>query len=269
MRESKIGNNKNSHSHRALNKIGAELDFASSEAYNYLRINISFSLPDKVGCKLIGVTSSSPAEGKSFTSVNLAYSLAKAGNKVLLIDGDLRKPSLGRMLNKKHVKGLSHYLAGTDHKVIQPGILTENLSVIFSGDTPPNPSELIGSAKMHAALNNLAKRYDYILVDLPPVNAVSDPLVVSKWLDGIIVVTRHKYTRTNDIMNSVRSLKYAGAHILGLVYNGYNSAEKAYKNHGGYYYYNSSYSYSTNTDEAETNNWDDLISPVAVEDDTN
>lgn len=239
--QKKRNSKRDNHSHRALNKIGNELDFATSEAYNFLRTNISFSIPNKNGCKLIGVTSSTPMEGKSYTCVNLAYSLAESGQKVLLIDGDLRKPAIGRMLNKKYVKGLSNFLAENEHSIINTGLLSDNLAVIFSGDTPPNPSELIGSKKMHTALEKLSKHFNYILIDLPPVNVVSDPLIISKWLDGIIVVVKHKYTRTSDIVNSVKSLKYVNANIIGFVYNGCTNTEKTYGRRGSYYY-TSSYS---------------------------
>lgn len=227
---------------KAPTKIGPELNFAATEAYNFLRTNLGFSLPNKEGCKIIGITSSSPSEGKSFTSINLAYALAESGQKVLLVDGDMRRPTINRILFSKKIKGLSNYLVESENKIIRDGVLSENLSVITSGDTPPNPSELIGSNKMKFALDKLSQKFDYVILDLPPVSVVSDPLVVSKWLDGIIVVVKHDTTKTREITNTVKQLRYVNANIIGFVYNGFRIAEKTYKRRG---YYGGSYRYSS------------------------
>ena len=201
--------------------IGPELNFASNEAYNLLRTNLSFSLPDKTGGKIIGVTSACPQDGKSTTSINLSYSLAEAGHKVLLIDADMRRPTIAKLLNEPISPGLSNLLAGDEsEEILHKGLLSEKLDILFSGDIPPNPSELIGSAKMQSTLEAYQAQYEYVIIDLPPVTLVSDPLAVSKYLDGIIVVVRHKKTRKKEVIETVRQLRFVGVKILGFVYNG-------------------------------------------------
>jgi capsular exopolysaccharide synthesis family protein len=209
-------------------KFGQNLDFASSEAYKLLRTNVIFSVPDKPGGKVIGVTSPCPQEGKSTTSLNLAYSLAEAGNKVILIDADMRRPSVSKMLNMPKSPGLSNRLTNSDEKSINFGVLHENLSMMFSGEIPPNPSELISSENMKVLLEEFRKEYDYIIVDLPPVTVVSDPLVISKNIDGFAIVIRHGHTRRRDVMETMRQLKMVNAKVLGFIYNGYSKGKASY-----------------------------------------
>ena len=172
-------------------KFGKDLDFASVEAYNLLRTNLYFSLADVAGGKVVGVTSPCPQEGKSTTSLNLAYALASAGHKVVLIDSDMRRPSLAGVLEMPLAPGLSNILIDESVDAIHPSVVHENLSVLLSGDIPPNPSELIVSDKMKALIEKLRDIYDYVVVDLPPVNLVSDPIMMSRHLDGMIVIVRH------------------------------------------------------------------------------
>lgn len=225
------------------NKLAGDLDFASAEAYNLLRTNIMFSLPGKKNCgKLMGVSSPNPQDGKSFTSINLSYSLAKDGQRVLLIDGDMRRPSIARVLSMPCAPGLSNLLIGGEREsIVHTGVLNENLDVVFAGDIPPNPSELIGSEKMKELLDEFAADYDFVIVDLPPVNAVADPLIISKLLDGIVLVIRHNYTKKKNIREAVRQLKFAEVNILGFVYNGFSRGSGYYKKGGRYYkhYYSS------------------------------
>jgi capsular exopolysaccharide synthesis family protein len=210
-------------------KIGKDLDFASVEAYNLLRTNLSFSLPDKEGGKIIGITSPCPQEGKSTTSLNLSYSLAEAGHKVLLIDADLRRPSLAKAIDVPMVPGLSNLLVDEkSENAIHQGILHPNLSVLLSGNIPPNPSELVGSKKMKSLLDDFASHFDFVIVDLPPVNSVSDPLAASKHVDGMIVVVRHGHTRRKDIAEAIRQLEQVNAKIFGFVYNGIYKTKPGY-----------------------------------------
>ena len=209
-------------------KIGKDLDFASSEAYKLLRTNIMFSVPDREGGKVIGITSPCPQEGKSTTSLNLAYSLAEAGNKVILVDADMRRPSISGMLDMPRSPGLSNRLTNGDVNAINFGVLHENLSVMFSGEIPPNPSELISSDNMKALIEEFRSNYDYVIIDLPPVTAVSDPLVMSKNIDGLAIVLRHGHTRRRDVMETMRQLKLVDAKILGFIFNGYSKAKPSY-----------------------------------------
>lgn len=201
-------------------KIGEELDFASLEAYNLLRTNLSFSLPDNDSGKVIGITSPCPQEGKSTTSLNLAYSLAEAGYKVLLVDADMRRPSVSKTLDLPRSPGLSNMLTEEPEGAIRTGVLTENLSVLLSGDIPPNPSELIASKKMEKLIEGFRTEYNYIIVDLPPVISVSDPLAMSKNIDGMVIVVRHGHTRRSDVVETMRQLELVNVNVLGFVYNG-------------------------------------------------
>lgn len=207
---------------RQAHKLGPELDFASAEAYKLLRTNLMFSFPNKEGGKVIGLTSPRPQDGKSFSSVNLAYSLAEAGHRVILIDGDMRRSSIANTLNKPLSPGLSNYLVDDAKDVIHKGVLHENMSLITAGDPPPNPAELIGSERMKMVLDALSQRYDYVIVDLPPVNLVSDPLVISKYLDGVILVLRHAHSKHREIKEAVRQLQFVKVRIVGFVYNDYS-----------------------------------------------
>lgn len=217
-------------------KFGKDLDFASVEAYNLLRTNLYFSLTDVAGGKVVGATSPCPQEGKSTTSLNLAYALAGAGHKVVLIDADMRRPSLAGVLEMPLSPGLSNLLVDENADAIHTAVVHENLSVLLSGDIPPNPSELVVSDKMKALIEKLRGAYDYVVVDLPPVNLVSDPIMMSRHLDGMIVIVRHGYTRRRDVNDAVRSLKLVNAKILGFVYNGAKTAKKRYRKSNYYHY---------------------------------
>lgn len=239
---------KSSKSHqREPHKLGAELNFASAEAYKLLRTNLIFSFPNKEGGKIIGITSPRPQDGKSYSSINLSYSLAEAGYRVLLVDADMRRSSIASTLHKPVAPGLSNYLIGTAKDVIHKNILHENLSLVTAGDPPPNPAELVGSTRMKTMLEALSQRYDYVIVDLPPVNLVADPLVISKYLDGVVVVLRHAHSKRKEILEAVRQLQFVDAHIVGFIYNGYGK-RKAYRRP----YYRSGYSYGA--DRAKTDN---------------
>lgn len=235
-------------SYEAKTKIGATLDFAATEAYNLLRANIGFSILKEPGeARLFGVTSSVPQEGKSYTSINIAYAFAKSGSKVLLIDGDMRRPSIAKTLGVSGAEGLSDYLIGTTEDVFKVGMLHENLTVCFAGSIPPNPSELIGSVQMQEMLEKMKGIYDYIIIDLPPVNSVSDPLVVGRMLDGICLVIRHGYSRKKEITEAIRQIRFANVRMLGIVYNSYMHAGGHYykKHKNGKYYYNKKHYYTS------------------------
>ena len=204
-----------------VSPVGDDLNYVAREAYNLLRANLSFALVDGNGhCAVIAVTSASPGEGKSYTSVNLAYSLARAGHKVLLIDADMRRSSLCGVLNTKPIAGLSNILVGQNDASVAREMLTSGLYYIGSGDCPPNPSELIGSEAMGSFLDEMREKYDYVLVDTPPVLAVSDCLALAKYMDGFLMVVRHGRTRRRDIKEAQRSLSFSGTKVLGFVYNG-------------------------------------------------
>ena len=222
--------------------IHKSMGFQASEAYRLLRTNIFFTLPDENKCRVIGVTSSISGEGKTTTSINLSYSLAKAGKKVLLIDGDMRLPSVGKIMGIEEKQGLSNFLVSSKEMIISPiksGVL-DNWYIMTSGDIPPNPSELLGSKRMKLLIDTLSTGFDFIIIDLPPVNIVIDALVVTPVLDGIAIVVREDYTDTKSLKQCIRQLKMSEAKILGFIMNASrnNQAKRKY----GYRYYRRRYS---------------------------
>lgn len=195
-------------------------DFLVQEAYKSLRTNIRFLLYGE-HCKKIGITSAAAGEGKSITLLNLAISIAESGQKVLLIDADLRRPAQGRLLMEKVTPGLSNVLAGlaTTEEAVRKEIYP-NLDVLFSGDIPPNPSEILGSQAMEKLIATLEHKYDYILVDAPPVGVVSDACLVANLVDGVLLLVRQGRTKKDEVKRAVDSLNLTGARILGYVLNG-------------------------------------------------
>ena len=210
------------------NILDENSSFALREAYKNLRTNIRFFL-NQDGCKKFCITSSAMGEGKSVTTLNLAISFAENGHKVLLIDADMRRPSLGNLLMRKVSPGLSNVLAGMEDKknVIHKNVYS-NLDVILSGDVPPNPSELLDSERMKDLMDSVGKEYDYVLVDVPPVNAVSDARVIAKQLDGVLYLVRQKQTELDAVKHGIAQLKLAEARMLGFIINGINPEENKY-----------------------------------------
>lgn len=206
--------------------------FAVQEAYKTLRTNIRFFLRNE-RCKRFCITSGGAGEGKSITLMNLAISLAETGDKVLLIDADMRRPALARLLVEKAAPGLSNVLAGleTSEEAIRKEMYP-NLDIMFSGDVPPNPSELLGGDRMQQLIEEMAEHYDYILVDTPPVNVVSDACIIASLLDGVLMLVRKDQSRKDDTKRAIDSLRLTGAKVLGFVLNGVELDTK--KNYGYY-----------------------------------
>lgn len=207
-------------------------NFAVREAYKTLRTNIHFTLSDKT-CKRICITSGSAGEGKSITMLNLALSVAESGQKVLLIDADLRRPAIGRLLVEKVAPGLSNVLTGqvSVDEAIRSQVFP-NLDILFSGEVPPNPSELLASDVFANLIEEMSLRYDYILVDAPPINVVSDAAIIAKRVDGVLLLVRHTKSTKENVRQAVANLQMVNANILGYVFNGVEFTAKKYY---GYY----------------------------------
>lgn len=227
------------------------LSFAGKEAYKRLRTNLQFSFPEgESECSVVGITSSQPAEGKSLTSVNLAYSLAQLNKKVLLIDADMRRSSIDTKLNIDAKPGLSNLLtdvntSGGSIKKYIPDDESIGFSVLPAGDVPPNPSELLNSDRMSRLMAKLRAMFDFVVIDLPPVGAVTDAQAISRLVDGMLVVLREDHTSKYVLEDCVQQLKLTNTRILGFVVNGsVDGASKgySYNKYGKYGYYNSSYS---------------------------
>lgn len=225
--------------------IGKNLSFAASESYKLLRTNLTLSMSDESQCKVIGITSALRDEGKSSTAINLAYTMAEANKRVLLIEADMRIPVLAKVLRINDTPGLSNVLAGVNqlNEAVRSSMLLESLSVLPAGEIPPNPSELLSSARMDQLLKVLSDAFDYIIVDLPPVNAVSDSLAVSKLLSGMVMVVRQNYCDQHSLSDAMRQLEFLNVKLLGFVMNDAETAEKRYKKYGHKYQYKQEYGY--------------------------
>ena len=201
--------------------LANKLNFASQEAYKLLRTNLMFSTCDEEKCKIIGLTSALRGEGKSTTAINLSYVLAEANKKTLLIEADMRLPRIQRLLQFQETVGLSNVLAGVNklEEAIRRGVFWDTLSILPSGEILPNPSELLSSMKMKHILSTLAEDYDYIIIDLPPITAVSDGLAISTLLSGMIVVVRPDYCDRHALADAMRQMEFLNVKILGFVMN--------------------------------------------------
>lgn len=218
------------------------LQFNAVEQYKLLRTNISFTLPEDVKCPIIGVTSSIRGEGKSTTSINLAYVYAESSKRVLLIDGDLRLPSIAKKLRISSTPGLTGCLVGDENITLEKfkSDIRENLYIIPSGQLPPNPSELLSSRKMRKFLEMLSCHFDCIIIDLPPVNVVSDAVAISKFLTGMIVVVKANYTEKKEYESCKRQLKLSNVNVLGTVMTNADTGKAYYSKYKKTYKYYSS-----------------------------
>lgn len=217
------------------------LKFTATEQYKLLRTNLSFTLPEEDGCAIVGITSAMRGEGKSTTAVNLSYVLAESGKKVLLIDGDLRLPSVAKKMKLANSPGLTDLLKGNESMQMSnfKSELFSNWYILPSGELPPNPSELLGSKRMENILKHFSKSFDYIIFDLPPVNIVSDALTVSKFISGMVVVIREDYTEKKELETCFRQLKLSDVKVLGCVINEAKNGRGSY----GKYKYKRYYKY--------------------------
>lgn len=193
-------------------------DFGMVEAYKSIRTNIMYSMPRSDGGKVIVITSSTAAEGKSTTAINLALTFAQVNAKVLIIDCDLRKPKLHRYLRIERKDGLSNLLCGfVDlNNAIKVGV-KENLDVLTSGEVPPNPAELLQTEAFETLLMELRKRYDYIIVDTPPVNIVTDAIFPMKLSDGMILLIKKDHTTYEMVDQAIEKINRTGANLLGTI----------------------------------------------------
>ena len=227
-----------------------KLSFAGAEAYKLLRANLLFSLPDEKKCRIVGITSPGMGEGKSITSINLAYTLAETGKKVLFIEADMRLPNVAKRLGLPASPGLSNVIAGLVEadKAVRTVEKLVNLNVLVAGDIPPNPSELLGSDATRKFISSFSEAYDFIIFDLPPINVVSDALVLSGLVDGFILVVRQDYTARRAVVRAVNQLAVSNAGFLGFVLNQASTKKRSYKygkkygyGYGGHYYSYSDY----------------------------
>jgi capsular exopolysaccharide synthesis family protein len=207
-----------------------------AEAYKSLRTNLLFASIDREA-RVIVITSPSVGEGKSRTSANLGMVLAQAGHRTLLVDADFRRPSLHKTFGRVRNVGLSNFFLRDEpeNELVHQFEEVPNLWVITSGPTPPNPSELLGSGLMRDLLARFRGMFSYVLIDTPPLNVVTDPLILAGYADATVMVVEQGRTTYPAVAHAKRSLHQVGAHLLGVVVNKMRSAS------GDYYYYDYAY----------------------------
>ncbi|WP_143315057.1 CpsD/CapB family tyrosine-protein kinase [Clostridium sp. HBUAS56017] len=208
-----------------------KIDDSVIEAFKTLRTNILYSSLDKK-LKTIMITSAEPGEGKTTTSCNLAMSFSKDGKKTLLIDCDLRKPSIHRKFNISNLSGLTDVLVGEKKLEMAISSYSENLDVLTSGTNAPNPTEILGSKNMEAFLEKLKDLYEIIIIDSAPLNAVSDSQILGAKMDGVLMVIRANKTKKDSIVEAKDLLEKVNANLIGVVLNGVQASHKK-----SYYYY--------------------------------
>ncbi|HEY6328030.1 MAG TPA: polysaccharide biosynthesis tyrosine autokinase, partial [Blastocatellia bacterium] len=212
---------------------------AAAEAYRALRTSVLLSCAGGPPKKLL-VTSGQPGEGKTTTTVNTAISLAQLGASVLIIDCDLRKPSVHRCLGVDNARGLSTYLSGgMDAESLIIPALIPHLSVLPSGPEPPNPAELLSSSKMRQMLETLAEKYDHILIDSPPLANVTDPVILSTMVDGVMIVVSWGKSSRDLVRRVKQELAAVGSKIFGVVLNCVDLRREGY--YGRHYSYYTGY----------------------------
>lgn len=204
-----------------------------SERYRTVRTNIQFASSADHQIKTLVVTSSGPSEGKSTTAANLAVVFAKSGQSVLLVDADMRKPTVHKTFQLANNIGVSNVLS-TDMEIreaVQRSVVP-NLYVMTSGPKAPNPSELLGATRMDQLIKELGEIYDFIIFDMPPIVAVTDAQIMASKADGTILVVRENVTQKDSLKKAKELLSMVNANVLGAVFN-----DSTDENDQGYYYY--------------------------------
>ncbi|HLR09064.1 MAG TPA: CpsD/CapB family tyrosine-protein kinase [Bacillota bacterium] len=206
-----------------------------SEQYRTVRTNLQFSSADSAIKSMI-ITSSGPGEGKSMTTANLAVVYAQQGKRVLLIDGDMRKPTVHYTFRLDNLQGLSNILIGESplEDAITPSSV-DHLDLIPCGPIPPNPAELLGSKKMESLIQQASQWYDMTIIDTPPVLAVADAQILANIVDGSLIVVRSGQTEYEAVIEAKEALEPANAKLLGAVLNDRDKKRSNY-----YYYYGTS-----------------------------
>lgn len=245
---------KNTPEDESKNILNKNTDFDTIETYKYIRTNIMFSTPRHDTGKVIVVTSASPGEGKTTTTINLAITFAQTDAKVLLIDCDLRRSRVHRYLGIERKEGVSNVLCGYTklEQAIQKNV-RENVDCLSAGETPPNPAELLQTEEFQNMLSELQRQYDYIFIDTPPVTVVADAVVLTKKCDGIIVVARSEMTTYDLLDTAMNELKNTDAKIIGTIIHESSEKQKKYgyyksKRYGAKYAYKYAYRYGYGED---------------------
>lgn len=216
--------------------------FAVKEAYNSIRTNLLFTQQGEK-CPIFVITSPTANNGKTINSANLAISFAQMGKRTLIIDADMRNPSLHKLFSLSSRNGLSEILAGLTDNITVTKTEIENLSILTSGKIPPNPTELLASPRMDKLLGFVKEHYDCVFIDTPPINIVTDATVFAQKATGYILIVKTDTTNVPELKTTVATLESIDSNILGFILNDTNSEKKKYYSYYRKYSRNYSYNY--------------------------
>ena len=235
--------------------LGDNTPFAIKEAYSIARSNLRSTLMGVPGCKIVAVVGANPGDGKSTTCINMAITTAKAGAKVLVIDGDMRRSTMHKYLNLPNEIGLSNVLCGytnLDEAIHNTDV---GIACMTAGEPPINPAELLMSDLMRELLELLSKHYDYIFIDSPPVPLTSDALSLADMVSGYIITVRNEITPVDQLDKCIEALKFANGKLLGIMVNNADSGQGSYRykkysyKYKKGYYYNNYYDYQAKKEQ--------------------
>ena len=222
--------------------LNPESPFVVKEAYSAIRTNLLFMQKGEK-CPVFVVTSPTANNGKTINSINLAISFAQMGKKTLLIDSDMRNPTIHRMFSIPVKNGLSEILAGLTDNITVSKTDIDNLSVLTGGKIPPNPAELVSSSRMDKLLEFVKEHYDCVFIDTPPVNLVTDATVFAQKTTGYIMIVKSGTTDISEVRTAVSNLESIGGNILGFILNDVYSGKHGYYSYYKKYDYKYKYSY--------------------------
>ena len=221
--------------------LNGETSFAVREAYHYFRTKLLFTGKGE-DCPVFAFTSANAGDGKTLTTINTAISFAELNKRVLIIDADMRNPSVARYLSMKGDHGLSEQLAGIDEKLTLRKTDAENLLVLAAGALPPNPAELLASKRLQTLIESLRAEFDYIFIDTPPAGVVADALALAPCCTGYVIVVQTGTTHTQELQSVVHDIEQIGGDVAGVVLNdvrgkGQEVRKPGYYKKGKSYYY--------------------------------
>lgn len=214
--------------------LGKDSSFNLKEAYSKIRTKLMFT-KNEDGGTVYAIVSTDMNEGKTLNAINIATSFAMAGKKTLLIDCDMRSPAVHQYMRMLQKPGLSEILARIETKINIVHTEQENLFFLRAGEIPPNPSELLGGKMFGELIARVKEKFDYIILDMPPVGVVADAAVVSRYVDGYVFIVRTMYKEMSEIKKAMEMLQSVQGKIAGFVVNdveGKNSMNQSYGRYG-------------------------------------
>lgn len=224
--------------------LSTSSSFMVKEAYNAIRTNLLFTQQGEK-CPVFVVTSPNANNGKTINAANLAISFAQMGKKTLLIDSDMRNPTIHKLFSFSVKNGLSEILAGLTDSINVNKTEIENLSVLTAGKIPPNPAELLAAPRMDKLLNFVKDHYDCVFIDTPPVNIVTDATIFASKTTGYVMIAKTDTTNVPELRTAISILKSVGGNVLGFIINDADSEKKKYFSYYRKYNYNYNYNYGT------------------------